>query len=748
MFDKGEVTQQRISRRNGRQSKDKEAKKENTVHCSNLSNNIGENGTIEDVKQNDSTPTIRGSSRVQAVNLHHSSGLVELPAQETVEDLKGVTMLEDQAASPVFSTSPYIKADMLPISAAPMSDSTASAIVTKPAAIETLIINGANEKAEKLHPSGSVGSEDVFVDKDLVKKLSNLSLSQYDILRTGISFEQWGSENSIIISEHLTNPRNYKREKFPDGSLHESFNRNCPQCNTIAAKETDGPVEISFTVDNTNEDLDYSDGEVAVALVDNSLPGDQLNLHEPVKIVITMSSTPNTMSDLEDSLHLKVSGTEKTSSNPDSGVAVADLHSQITNEQIKIPVITFELSDDGGDNVHPEISESERTPERLKVDVSSNQCSGYESGEQNNAGKDRGNPAHNHSETNTYLGPNLENASENLLDTTSNSKERQQNFESLPCKTAHEKRHIRVLSVDSGTDIFLSKNSMEIISDKEKMLPTSKSDLEAKEGQIPNESNFLEFVSLLESINTTKVTASNQSNIKTETTKDDGLVGDSHTTERKEEMLETEKHYEYVPKQERSDVQSQDWASSSPVLPEPAKFTAHYQGNRQRQIIYRVTSQQDSSVLQVISGPEASIQDEISVDAMHVFIDENGEIRSCYLKAGSQKEGNIQYRTSNYDCISNAHETRFSSSSTSTSESQEPSSGDHAASALQQQLLLMVARRTLSETPRHLSQDFEDSSCSSAQRKFNRQFYKFIIFPGKWIKVWYDRLALLTLLDR
>uniref|UniRef100_A0A674K6U4 Pecanex-like protein n=1 Tax=Terrapene triunguis TaxID=2587831 RepID=A0A674K6U4_9SAUR len=665
MFDKGEVIQQRILQKNGRQSKDKETKRENA----------------------------------------------ELPTQETVEDLKGVTMLEDQASPPVLSTSPYIKADMLPISIAHMSDSTTSAIVAKPAAMETFISNGTNEKEEKLHPSGYFGSEDILMDKNLVKKLSNLSLSQYDILRTGISFEQWGSENSVIISEHLSNPKSYKREKFPDGSPHESFNRNCPQCNTIATKETDGPVEISFHVDNTNEDLDYSDGEVAIALVDSSLPGDQLNLHEPIKIVITMSSTPNTMSDLEGSLHLKVSGTEKTSSNPDSGVAIADLHSQKNNEQIKIPVITFELSDDGGGNVHLEASENERTPERLKVDASSNQCSGYESGDLDNA---------------------------NLLVTTSNSKEIQQNLDPLSYKTAHEKRHIRVLSVDSGTDIFLSKNSMEIISDKEKTLPTSKSDLEAKEGQIPNESNFLEFVSLLESINTAKVTASNQSNIKTETTKDDG----------KEEMLETEKHYKHVSKQERSDVQSQDWASASPVLPEPAQFTAHYQGNRQRQIIYRVTSQQDSSVLQVISGPEASMQDEISVDAMHVFIDEHGEIRSCYLKAGSQKEGNTRYQTSNYDCISNAHETQFSSSSTTTSESQEPSSGDHAASALQQQLLLMVARRTLSETPRHLSQDFEDSSCSSAQRKFNRQFYKFIIFPGKWIKVWYDRLALLALLDR
>ncbi|XP_074844751.1 pecanex-like protein 2 isoform X1 [Carettochelys insculpta] len=746
MFDKGEVTQQRISQKNGRQSKGKEVRRENALHCSNLTNLIGENGTIEEIKQNDSTPTIPGISRGQAINLHHSSGIVELPAQETVEDLKGVTMLEDQAAPPALSTSPCIKADMLPISTAPVSDSTALAIVTKPAAMEALASNGTNETEEKMHPSGYDGSKDVLMNEDQAKKLSNLSLSQYDILRTGVSFEQWGSESSVNISEHLSNPKSYKREKFPDGSLHENFNHNFSQCNTIGTKETDGPVEVSFTVDNTNEDLDCSDGEVAIALVDKSFPGDQLNLHEPIKIVITMSSTPNTISDLEASLHLKVPVSEKTSSNQDSGVAVADLYSQQNNEQqIEIPVITFELSDDGGSNVHPEVSESERTPERLKVDVSSTQCSGYESGDLNSAVKDH-NPANNHSETNPCLGSNLENASENLLVTT--SKESQKNLDRLSCKTAHEKRHIRVLSVDSGTDIFLSKNSMEIVSDKEKTLPTSKSDLEAKEGQVPSESNFLEFVSLLESINTAKVTVSHQSSIKTETTNDNGFVGDSCARDRKEETLETEQHYEQVPKQERSDVQNEDWANGSPVLPEPAKFTSHYQGIRQRQIIYRVTSQQDSSVLQVISGPEASMQDEISVDAMHVFIDENGEIRSCYLKAGSQKEGNIQYRTSNYDCISNAHETQFSSSTTTSSESQEPSSGDHAANALQQQLLLMVARRALSETPRHLSQDFEDSSCSSVQRKFNKQFYKFIIFPGKWIKVWYDRLALLALLDR
>lgn len=31
-----------------------------------------------------------------------------------------------------------------------------------------------------------------------------------------------------------------------------------------------------------------------------------------------------------------------------------------------------------------------------------------------------------------------------------------------------------------------------------------------------------------------------------------------------------------------------------------------------------------------------------------------GEIRSCYLKAGCQKEGNFRHQLSNCDCMSNA----------------------------------------------------------------------------------------------
>lgn len=422
-------------------------------------------------------------------------------------------VLEDQVAPPVSSTSPCIKADMLPVSTASASGATTSAIVTKPAALETLSGNGINENGGNGQSYRQHGSQDILVDRDVAKNFSNISSSQGDILRTGVSSEPWDSENSII-SDHLSNPKSYKREKLPDESPQTGFTSNCPQCNVIATKDLKH-VESSCNAGNAHEGLDCLDGETAVAIVDNSLPGDQLC--EPIKIVITMSTTPNTtLSDLAGSAHLNASGPERTSSAIESGIVAGGRPSQQTNEQLRIPVITFDLSDDSKGKACPEVSEGERTPEILKADLSSNQCSGYESGD---AVKEHSNPAHTPLETNPCSDPNRENAFENVQSMDLTSKEELQNLDPQSCRTALEKRHMRVLSVDSGTDVLLSKNCMEV-SDKEKTLPTSKSDLEAKEGQVPNESNFLEFVSLLESINTSKMKVSNQPTVKTEPTKE------------------------------------------------------------------------------------------------------------------------------------------------------------------------------------------------------------------------------------
>ncbi|XP_004691186.1 PREDICTED: pecanex-like protein 2 isoform X1 [Condylura cristata] len=741
MFDKGEVIQQRPPRKKEKPNKDKDANSEHITNHKNPSNNGRiTNGKKEEASRNLSTPPLHCSSRGQSINSHHSSGLLELPAQETVEDLKDVVLSEDQPVAPVSSTSPGIKTESFPASKSYVPDTTTtSAIPVTPVVTETLIKGKA--RGGKGKPPFRHRSEGGLLDKDVLKKLPHLSLSQYDILETDVSFQPWGSENSVLIPEHVNYAQASIREQMQSKSPPGSLSSSCPQCDTVIAKSTQELVDGSRQVDlPSNQRVDYSDSEVAVTLIDTSQPGDPLSLHEPIKIVITMSSSPNSMTDLESSLHLKVVGTERTGLKSDAELTTPGVVSTPNTDQIRIPVITLELSEDGGGDIICPEGNSERTPERLMVGPSSNPCSGYESAEGGSATKDGSPSPRDHCEANPPL-------TSNGVSEPEDRKESQGNLDPSCCKTSHEKRHTRVLSVDSGTDV-LSKSSTEMINDKEKTMPTSKSDLEAKEGQIPNESNFLEFVSLLESINTSKVVTTNQKNGLAEQNKESDHLRDNCSQEKKEDLLESEKHVGCNSKPGKPEMQNQDPASTSPALTEPAKVTTLFQGNRQRQIIYRVTSQQDSSVLQVISGPETSVQDEISMDAMHVFIDEHGEIRSCYLKSGNQKEGPLQQQPSNHD-VSRAREIQVSSSSTTTSESQDPSSGDPAVSALQQQLLLMVARRTQSETPRHLSQDLEDSSCSSTQGKFNReQFYKFIIFPGKWIKVWYDRLTLLALLDR
>uniref|UniRef100_A0A8C2SWK9 Pecanex-like protein n=1 Tax=Coturnix japonica TaxID=93934 RepID=A0A8C2SWK9_COTJA len=205
---------------------------------------------------------------------------------------------ENTSVPPVSSTSPGIKGDVLPVSLASASGSTTSAIVTKPAAVETLSGPGVNQSGE----DEQRGSQVIHMDKDIAKNLSNISSLQGDVLRTGVSLEPWDSENSVT-SDHSSNLRSHKREKLADGSLQASFTSNCPQCSAFATKDPE-LVESSCSADSTNEDLDCSDSETAVAIVDNSLPGDQLC--EPIKIVITMSSTPNSaLSDLADSVHLR-----------------------------------------------------------------------------------------------------------------------------------------------------------------------------------------------------------------------------------------------------------------------------------------------------------------------------------------------------------------------------------------------------------------------------------------------------------
>ncbi|XP_063134150.1 pecanex-like protein 2 isoform X2 [Rattus norvegicus] len=738
MFDKGEVIQHRSPRKRSKRRPEGEASSQHPPRHKIPSNNRQIHSTKKEESRSLTTPPLCCSSRGQSVHSQHSSGPLELPAQETVEDLKGVVLSEDQPEALVSSTSPGMKSESLPASQGRTPEPTPRPpCPVKPVTTEIFPARRVKESGGTAQRPARHRSESGLVNTEALKKLPHLSLSQYDLLETDISFQPWGSEHSVLIPQpncpHAPT-RAQPQSRSPQDSQSSSF---C-QCNTVIAKPTEeeltrtsGQVELP-----SNPEVVDSDGEVEVTLIDTSQPGEPLSLHEPIRIVITMSSTPNSISDPESSLHLRVTSSDRTGVRPNAENAGPGGADPADPEQARIPLITLELTEDGrggGGPSCPEGNGGERTPEKMEV-MSPDRRSSSGVGECST--KDE---SPTPGPTFVPLTPRADPESEG-------SREGPANLDPASCKSSHEKRHARVLSVDSGTDVFLSRSTKEVVSDSEKPIPTSKSDLEAKEGQIPNESNFLEFVSLLESISTSKAVAPDSAAEQ----KGVNQGPEGHASPGiKEEAVENEKSNGRDPKPGKPDLPSQDPASASPVLTQPPKTTALFQGSRQRHIIYRVTSQQDSSVLQVISGPETSVQEEMSLDAMHIFIDEHGEVRSCYLKSGNQKEGSSQHPPLNPDCVSHAREILLSSSSTTTTGSPDPSSGDPAVSALQQQLLLMVARRTQSETPRHVSQDLEDSSRSSAQGKFNReQFYKFIIFPGKWIKVWYDRLTLLALLDR
>uniref|UniRef100_A0A8C7KYE7 Pecanex-like protein n=1 Tax=Oncorhynchus kisutch TaxID=8019 RepID=A0A8C7KYE7_ONCKI len=124
--------------------------------------------------------------------------------------------------------------------------------------------------------------------------------------------------------------------------------------------------------------------------------------------------------------------------------------------------------------------------------------------------------------------------------------------------------HVRGLSMDSGKDAVLIADRSQ---NRQTTMTSSKSDLEAKEGQIPNETNFVEFVSLLESINSTRGASGNPPEEATEEGDRAEKEGDLSSTLSPQTDQDKEPDYDSLPSQ---------------------------------------TSQSESSMLQVICRPEAT----------------------------------------------------------------------------------------------------------------------------------------------
>ncbi|KAE8602069.1 hypothetical protein XENTR_v10013871 [Xenopus tropicalis] len=567
--------------------------------------------------------------------------------------------------------------------------------------------------------------QDGIVDQELcihpaTQELSHNAHSRYNIVGSGMP-----SEAQLVINENTSQANSSGEEHFKginEKHLNVKFSKNYLKAENENDKYRENSVKVHVME------------EVVETDVCGKFPRPMPNVEEPIKILITMNNDLDMMSGLKRSLSLNDLRKDNIL-RLDSGVKQGN--KQFTgkdNSKIKseLPIKSTCMDNYAVYHMH-------KSSDCLNRNTSCSPCSGYESSNldcSNIANSSKGVPKFVSRDFDFNI------IIESKVTVCTDLK---MNPHDCVSKTATEKQHTGVQSLDSGTD---DKNSNNIFYDKPKTLPLSKSDLEAKEGQFPNESNVTEFISLLESINISKAPPFNFRRELKESKgdrclKDVAFVCLKDSTSMDQDVRVTEEDKcdllpeQRFPSEKCKDSLYQDLHSVN-MHPD--------QSSNPRKIIYQLThahpSQQDSSVLQILSGSEASIPEGKSIEEMNVYVDNHGDKISCFVKAGSPSD--LQCQNANPECISLEHELELSSAS----ESEEHISGVSEALS-SQEVSHILGRKANSETPEPLSQEIKESLCDKSQiSSLREELYKCRIFPGKWIKVWFDRLTLLALIDR
>ncbi|XP_056617505.1 pecanex-like protein 2 isoform X1 [Triplophysa dalaica] len=485
--------------------------------------------------------------------------------------------------------------------------------------------------------------------------------------------------------------------------------------------------EITREVDNgETPEENYCSDEIAVVLVDNSSPSAHLDESDTVKITITMSCDPQTAAELKESVKL----------------SILELAQGESGSSVKIPVITFdspheastgdeeeEVPDSGDKSVQ---EQSERQDSLLaKEPISSDsaqECKEIESNEKEM----------------TILSPQLTNNSSSGIDVNSHLDENDppelkpdaDGFLQIPSAymrcTQSGRTHGRGLSIDSGRDAVLISHKSK---DKLCTMTSSKSDLEAKEGQIPNESNFVEFVSLLESINSTRFGGGNQADEEKEENNEKQSTVTEKTSEVKESTGQPERPN--PPNSLTTDTVKTFPETLIPIVSPESPHT-----DKERDPDYdslpSQTSQSESSMLQVICRPEATSKEEAYT--FHTVHRERP--RKLYNERALNLPLGAELITGNIcDLLSTS----------SNSECQDGSLGGPADCPFQRRILPTRRLRPRRTHPEIFQEEdsLDDSSETSTQEKPSRKlYYKIKVFPGKWVNILYDRLTLLALFDR
>ncbi|XP_062376354.1 pecanex-like protein 1 [Sardina pilchardus] len=530
-----------------------------------------------------------------------------------------------------------------------------------------------------------------------------------------------------------------------------------PNNNDEKNEEDDGgggglsPDDLSPVQDAPAEET-YCSDEIAVVLVDNSGASVRLDESDTVKIIITMSCDAQTAAELEESVKQSILESAQSQMVKDGqGESRGDC-------MIRIPVITFdspledeheatvEGEDDREDEYrlaaedepadqppmqNPELSHSK---EPISSDSATQDCREYEPDEHEaehsslpltNDNSSSGIDVHSH--------PDENEAPELRMDADG--------FLQIPAGYGRYgpggRTHVRGMSIDSGRDAVL-------IADRSRgrthTMTTSKSDLEAKEGQMPNESNFVEFVSLLESINSTRAASGTQPETDDADDQEDE-EDDTMVTVKNDEETETESQRPERPNPPNS-LATTDTPLAVPERLIPIVSPDSPQTDKDKDPDYdslpSQTSQSESSMLQVICRPEATSKEEAyTFHTVH-----RDRPRKLYNERALNLPLGAELITGNMcDLLSTS----------SNSECQDGLAGGHADCPFQRRIIPAHRLRPRRTHPEIFQEEdsLDDSSDTSTQEKPSRKlYYKLKVFPGKWVNILYDRLTLLALFDR
>ncbi|XP_062852395.1 pecanex-like protein 2 [Trichomycterus rosablanca] len=461
----------------------------------------------------------------------------------------------------------------------------------------------------------------------------------------------------------------------------------------------------------------YCSDEISVVLIDNSNSSGRLDESDTVKIVITLSCDPQTAAELEESVKLSLleSAQSRLAQQDQAG---ADC-------PVKIPVITFDTAREAEETC---VEDDERITSITSGEPSAQKQPTAREGlvpkEQNDA-----DPGHDDPEAWSNERP-LENSEAGEPETDPDG------FLQIPSgfgRSGGGRTHTRGLSMDSGRDAVLSGRRAKA---RLCTMTTSKSDLEDKDGQLPDESNFVEFVSMLESIS---VTRGGKQTEDEENEEQRAEIDEESTAAVRSESTDTAAK-KLPPNPPNSLATDAMWNLPDKLIPIVSPDSP--QTDKERDPDYdslpSQTSQSESSMLQVICRPEATSREEAYT--FHTVHRERP--RKLYNERALNLPLGAELITGNIcDLLSTS----------SNSECQDGLVGGHPDCPFQRRIIPAHRLRPRRTHPEIFQEEdsLDDSSDTTTQEKPSRKlYYKLKVFPGKFINILYDRLTLMALLDR